>query len=294
MSAHAAAVKGGRPASICTRSGACVARHEQLIAFTAAGASKVALSAMVRSRTIFYDSYSASSLRLHAQQSKDAKRRLVLARRAPANVSTACRREHLADPAAWRRQHARGRPPVQPHFARLVLDRGRLGGHALRHPPRRSQFGVLPRQPVRLVRAGARRPELAGVRLAGPAAAGECRLHALRQQPAPQEHARATRYKNALTSTAGSGKPKRLRLSTRPTDAAFQAWTTLGTLLRTHAGGNYAAVTGDASLAYQALDTSRNLDAAAEQCRAQRGGGQGQRPDLVYDWATSATPASGS
>lgn len=101
---------------------------------------------------------------------------------------------------------------------------------------------------------------------------------------------RATRFKNALTFDGGIGQAEGNSLATRPGDPLFNMDPS-GFLIRAQSAGNYAAVTGDATAAYRAVDTTRNtwaplLSNAVRSLVVDKSNGL----TLLYDWATSATP----
>ncbi|MEJ6002086.1 heparin lyase I family protein [Paucibacter soli] len=101
---------------------------------------------------------------------------------------------------------------------------------------------------------------------------------------------RATRFKNALSFDGGFGQAESAAGAARPTDP-LSNMDAGGSLIRAQSVGNYAAVTGDATLAYRAVDTARNawvpqLSNAIRSVVMDKANGL----TFVYDWATSATP----
>jgi hypothetical protein len=101
---------------------------------------------------------------------------------------------------------------------------------------------------------------------------------------------RAARYKNTLSVDGGLGQAEPNAGATRPGDplATMDAG---GALIRTQSSGNYAAVSGDASAAYRAVDSARNawtplLTNAVRSVVMDKANGL----TFVYDWASSAQP----
>ncbi|WP_271008700.1 heparinase II/III domain-containing protein [Paucibacter sp. B51] len=101
---------------------------------------------------------------------------------------------------------------------------------------------------------------------------------------------RATRYKNALTFDGGFGQSESVLNASKPSVPA-QSMDTGGKLLQTEVRGNLTLVSGDATAAYRAINTSTGqwaplLSNAVRSVVMDRSTGI----TLIYDWATSSTP----
>lgn len=105
---------------------------------------------------------------------------------------------------------------------------------------------------------------------------------------AHHRHTRASRYKNTLSVDGGFGQAESAVGAARPTDPLFNM-DAAGSLTRTQSAGAYAAVTGDATAAYRAVDPARNvwvplLSNAVRSVVMDKANGL----VFVYDWATSS------
>ncbi len=103
-------------------------------------------------------------------------------------------------------------------------------------------------------------------------------------------HIRATRYKNALTFDGGFGQSENLASIGNAPGDPIHSMDTAGELIRAQSVGNRTLVTGDASLAYRALDTARflwipQLNSAVRSIAVDKASGV----TLIYDWASSST-----
>lgn len=101
---------------------------------------------------------------------------------------------------------------------------------------------------------------------------------------------RATRFKNTLTFDGGFGQSEVAPLGAQPS-APVQTMDTGGEIIYSDDRGNLSAVTGDATRAYRAVNTSTAaltplLTNAVRSVVMDRANGV----TLVYDWATSTSP----
>jgi hypothetical protein len=101
---------------------------------------------------------------------------------------------------------------------------------------------------------------------------------------------RATRYKNALTFDGGIGQAESKPASSRPT-APVYSMDARGSLIGTVHNARIAVATGDATLAYRALDPASGswaplLSNAVRSVAYSKS----EKVTVVYDWATSAAP----
>ncbi|MDN3545609.1 heparinase II/III family protein [Kinneretia asaccharophila] len=101
---------------------------------------------------------------------------------------------------------------------------------------------------------------------------------------------RATRYKNALTFDGGFGQSESRLGATRPSDP-LHSMDASGELLRAEERGQLTLLTGDATLAYRAVNPATGtwvplLNNAVRSVVVDRANGL----VFVYDWATSTTP----
>jgi hypothetical protein len=101
---------------------------------------------------------------------------------------------------------------------------------------------------------------------------------------------RATRFKNTLTFDGGFGQSEVAPVGAQPS-APVQTMDTRGEFIFTTVRGNLSAVTGDATLAYRAVNPSTAaitplLTNAVRSVVMDRANGV----TLVYDWATSNSP----
>lgn len=100
---------------------------------------------------------------------------------------------------------------------------------------------------------------------------------------------RATRYANSLTYDGGFGQSESSAGAAKPTDP-FHSMDSSGSLILAKTQGTYAAVTGDATLAYRGVHPTYGtwvpaLTNAVRSVVVDKANGV----TLVYDWATSAT-----
>ncbi|MFN3810606.1 MAG: heparinase II/III family protein [Roseateles asaccharophilus] len=101
---------------------------------------------------------------------------------------------------------------------------------------------------------------------------------------------RATRYKNALTFDGGFGQSESRLGAARPSDP-LHSMDASGELLRAEERGQLTLLTGDATLAYRAVNPATGtwaplLNNAVRSVVVDRANGL----VFVYDWATSTTP----
>ncbi|MFN5048809.1 heparinase II/III family protein, partial [Roseateles sp.] len=259
---------------------------EQLMAFTPPGAEQAATFGDAAETRDLYPRH-AAALRLHAQQSREVSAIWYWQAR-PANISSP------SDASVWQLLLLGTNPQALPTGSGTLANdwfstqAGLAAMHSdIRSPNRSSVFFISSRHGA----YGATQAEhntLAYVSQGRPLL-----INAGSTPYVGSPHhrnTRATRFKNALTFDGGIGQAEAHATATRPGDPLFNM-DPGGSLIHTLSAGQYAAVTGDATSAYRAVDTTRNtwtplLSNAVRSVVVDKANGL----TLVYDWATSARP----